>query len=288
MQGLRTCAASSGCPQVTDSGQELRLFIRAAAKIGIGVGDRAIANLVMALCLLPILMGHLSAQTFSDNFNLGRLDATKWTVATYHSPDSEPGVNNGVYVAPKLNFARGMLRIEVTQQKSGTEVQSFGGAVISKKLFGFGTYEFVMRMSSTASRPYASGGTLTGAVSSGFLYLKNSETEIDLEFLGNENSIWITSWRNPDPSRPPTLQDKQSDKISNHFLATQFRTYKLVWSSKAVNVFIDGIQVVHQTTHVPQSPAHIILQHRGTNSNQWGGVSTEGLPRYFYVKHVSF
>jgi len=181
-----------------------------------------------------------------------------------------------------------MLRIEVTQQKSGTEIQSFGGAVISKRLFGFGTYEFVIRMSSTASRPYASGGTVTGAVSSGFLYLKNSETEIDLEFLGDENSIWITSWRNPDPTRPPTSADKKSDKVPNHFLATRFRTYKLVWSATEVNVFIDGTRVAHQTTHVPQSPAHIILQHRGTNSDKWGGVATIGTPRYFYVKSVRF
>jgi len=98
MQGLRTCAAAFGYPRVTDSGQKLRLFIRAAAKIGIGIGigDRAIAHVVMALCLSPTLMGHLSAQAFSDDFNLGKLDTTKWTVATYHSPDSEPGVNNGV------------------------------------------------------------------------------------------------------------------------------------------------------------------------------------------------
>jgi beta-glucanase (GH16 family) len=289
MQGLRTCPAASVYPQVTDSEQNVRLLLRAAAKVdATGVGDRAFANPVIALCLAPFLMGHLSAQSFSDSFNSRQLDTSKWTIATYQSPDSKPGINRGVYVPENIDLSQGVLRIAVTQKRSGDEVQSAGGALISKELFGFGTYEFEMRMSSTASTPQASGDPKTGAVSSGFLYLKNSETEIDLEFLGNENSIWITTWHNHDPKRPPHPSDKQSNKIANHFLGTQFRTYRLVWSSKTVNVFIDGVQVVHQTADVPQKPAHIILQHRGTNSDKWGGTATLGTPRYFYVKSVRF
>ena len=53
--------------------------------------------LLVTLLLCSASVGF--AQTFSDNFSAGKLDTSKWKVATYRSPDSKPGLNSGTYVA---------------------------------------------------------------------------------------------------------------------------------------------------------------------------------------------
>jgi beta-glucanase (GH16 family) len=247
----------------------------------------------MISCLAVVgLIGGLvvgaQAQTgFSDDFKSRTLNTAQWSTATYPSPDSKPGINNGVYAASAIDFEQGILRITVHQSK-GNGVNSTGGALISKDLFGFGTYEFEMRMSSTSPTPQGKGEAVTGAVSSGFIYYNKSESEIDLEFLGNENAMWVSTWRNPNPTVSPTSLDKTSKKIPNGDLSAGFHQYKLVWTPEFVDVSIDGTQVSHQTEHVPHAAAHIILQHRGTNSDKWGGVATIGVDRYFFVRSVKF
>ncbi len=244
----------------------------------------------LSTAILTVLTVGAWAQSpkFSDTFSEGRLDTSKWKIATYNSPDSKPGINNGKYAPSAIDFTQGMLRISVQQSAPGGPVESLGGAIISKERFGFGTYDFEMRMSSTSPTPEGDGETMTGAVSSGFVYYNKSESEIDLEFLGNENAIWISTWNNTNPSVDPTSFDRVTKKVSNKSLATGFHHYTLQWTPKAVDVYIDSTQVAHQTHHVPQSPGYIILQHRGTNSDQWGGTATPGTTRYMYVKSVSY
>ena len=225
---------------------------------------------------------------FKDEFKSAKLDTTKWIVATYKSTDSALGVNRGTYAPSAIDFSKGMLRITVQQHSTASGVESLGGAIISKELFGFGTYDFEMRMSSLSPTPQGDGTASTGAVSSGFIYYNKSESEIDLEFLGNENAMWVSSWRNTDPILDPTPLQKISDKVAEPGLATRFRHYSLIWTPETVDVYIDGMRVSHQTEHVPQNPAHIILQHRGTNSNKWGGVAAVGVERYFFVRSVKF
>jgi len=246
---------------------------------------RALVAITLFFCSACVAF----AQTFSDNFSAGKLDASKWTVATYRSPDSKPGLNSGTYIPENLDFSRGMLCIKVTQQKGGTDnILSYGGAIISKERFGFGTYEFVMRMSSTSATPDGTGAAISGAISSGFVFYNNSESEIDLEFLGNENAIWITNWQNANPKNAPTGDVKQTNKVSDDLLATGFHKYTLVWAPASAKVYIDGMLVASHHEHIPQSPAYIILQHRGTNSNEWGGTAAVGVTRYLYVKSVKF
>jgi beta-glucanase (GH16 family) len=236
-----------------------------------------------------MLGAHTQAQVaFEDEFKTEKLDTSKWIVATYKSPDSSPGVNRGTYVSSAIDFTQGMLRITVQQHTTASGVESLGGAIVSRERFGFGTYDFEMRMSSLSPTPQGDGTASTGAVSSGFIYYNRSESEIDLEFLGNANAMWVSTWRNPDPNLNPTLLQKISDKVLDPGLATRFRRYSLVWTPATVNVYIDGTRVAHQTEHVPQTPAHIILQHRGTNSDKWGGVAAVGVERYFFVRSVKF
>ena len=226
--------------------------------------------------------------SFEDDFASGVLDANKWTVATYKSPDSARGVNAGIYVPTSIDVSQGMLRISVKQQKAGSGVESFGGALISKELFGYGTFDFVMRMSSTSPTASGEGAAKGGAVSSGFLYRSKSETEIDLEFLSNENALWVSTWNNTTPEKDPIPLQKISNRVNQKDLSLEFHDYSLVWTPKAVEVYIDGRRVSRQTEHVPQKPAHIILQHRGTNSDRWGGTATSGTDRYFFVRSVQF
>lgn len=228
------------------------------------------------------------APAFFDRFDAGELDTSKWDIARYKSPDSKPGINAGYYTPATLDFSSGMLRIAVDQTETNDGVHSSGGAIISKGRFGYGTYEFVMRMTSPSPSPGGQGNAKTGAVSSGFLYRTNSETEIDLEFVGDQNAMWVTSWDNPSPSQPPTRNMKQSERLPNGDLATGFHTYTLVWESARIRVFIDGAIATTLTRRIPSAPAHIILQHRGTNSDKWGGVAAIGVTRYAYFRSVKF
>src|SRR5271165_768350 len=240
-------------------------------------------------CGSCVMFGSARARvSFHDDFKGGKLDTTKWIVATYRSPDSSPGVNRGTYVPSAIDLSQGMLRITVQQQSTPSGIESFGGAILSKELFGYGTYDFEMRMSSLSPTPRGDGKASTGAVSSGFLYYNKSESEIDLEFVGNQNAMWVSSWCNPNPALDPTLQQKISHRVDDSGLASGFRHYTLVWTPGAVDVLIDGKRVAHQTEHVPKNPAHIILQHRGTNSDKWGGTAAVGVERYFFVRSVSF
>lgn len=227
--------------------------------------------------------------TFTEDFSSGALNTTKWLVAQWKSADSKPGINAGSYIPSELDFSAGLLRISIDQTPDATlGMVSKGGAVQSKQKFGFGTFTFEMRMSSLSAIADGAGATVTGGVSSAFLYLPNSLSEIDLEFLGNDNAMWGTNWTNPDPTQPPNSTMKSSQKFPNADLATGFHTYQLVWTANAVAWYIDGQLVGCHTDHVPQAPAYIILQHRGTNSNLWGGVATPGVRRYAYFKKVSF
>ncbi len=254
------------------------------------------AYLLLFLCVTAFSVAQDATPLFSDDFNTGKLDTNKWKIGTYKSPDSHPDVNDGVYIPEALDFSHGMLAITSTQPRNhsghrGGAVQSYGGIIISKERFGYGTYEFVMRMSTTSPTPDGKGDTQTGSVSSGFLYWNKSESEIDLEFLGDENAIWITNWYNKHPKdapKPPFDDIRQETQVENDYLATRFCTYRIEWTPGRVKVYIDDTLVAEHKHHVPTAPAQIILQHRGTNSDKWGGVAAIDQTHYFYVKSVSF
>lgn len=226
---------------------------------------------------------------FSDTFTSAGLDTSKWLVAQWKSADSKPGINLGSYVPDHMDFSTGTLRIWIDQTADATNgMNSLGAAIQSKQKFGFGTYTFVMRQSSVSNTPDGAGDTLTGGISSAFLYLPNSASEIDLEFLGDNNRMWGTNWMNPAPAAPPTSADKDSEEFPSTNLATSFHTYQLVWTSKAVAWYIDGQLIASHYKNVPQLPAYIILQHRGTNSDLWGGTATPGVRRWAFFKSVTY
>jgi beta-glucanase (GH16 family) len=243
------------------------------------------AVLLVALLLQLVTV---KAQPVSYDFTNGL--GKDWRIATWQSPDSKPGLNHGTYVPENVDFVDGVLRLKVDQAPGPDGVISKGAAVWTRAKYGYGTYEFVMRMASESPTPNGPGKSHSGTISSAFLYFQNSETEMDIEFLGNKNSIWATNWHNLNLNTQPgyTADVRTTDEVRNASLSSQFHDYKLVWEPGSVKWYIDGVLVANHHTNVPVAPAYIILQIRGTNSDQWGGKATLNVTRYAYIKSIRF
>jgi hypothetical protein len=215
--------------------------------------------------------------TFFDNFSSGSLDTSKWIPSNWGAP------GGGTFVPSYLDFSSGMLRIKVTQTSSGGGVASVGGELQSKTAFGFGTYEWVMRASSTSSTPTGSGVAVSGQISSGFIFVNNSQTEIDSPEIEGQNpgTLWWTSWT--------SVNTKQYTETQASFAPEQgFHSYKCVWTSTSIKFYVDGVLVSTHTGVVPQTPAFAMINHWGTNSTGWGGLATTNITRYMFVRSFSF
>ena len=181
--------------------------------------------------------------TFFDNFSSGSLDTSKWIPSNWGAP------GGGTFVPSYLDFSSGMLRIKVTQTNSGGGVASVGGELQSKKAFGFGTYEWVMRASSTSSTPTGSGVAVSGQISSGFIFVNNSQTEIDSPEIEGQNpgTLWWTSWT--------STTTKQYTSTQAPFAPEQgFHSYKCVWTRSQINFYVDGVLVSSHSGVVPHDP----------------------------------
>ena len=242
------------------------------------------------LLVVALFFGLVTAEAQPVSYAFSNGLGRAWRIASWKAPDSKIGLNQGAYVPENVDFVDGMLRLKVEQTQGPNGVISKGAAVWTREKFGYGTYEFVMRMASESSTPYGSGKVDSGTVSSAFLYFQNSETEMDVEFLGDKNCLWATNWHNLNFQAPPsyTQEVRTTDQVQNSSLADQFHQYKLVWQSESVKWYIDGVLVADHHTNVPVAAAYIILQIRGTNSDEWGGKATVNVVRYAYVKSVKF
>jgi len=215
--------------------------------------------------------------TFFDNFSSGSLDTSKWVASNWGAP------GGGKFVPSYIDFSSGMLRIKVTQTYSGGGVASVGGELQSKKALGFGTYEWVMRASSTSSTPTGFGVAVSGQISSGFVFVNNSQTEIDTPEIEGQNpgTLWWTTWAG--------LTRKQWTSTQAPFAPEKgFHSYKCVWTRTAVKFYVDGMLVSTHTGVVPQTPAFAMINHWGTNSRGWGGLATTNITRYMFVRSFSF
>jgi len=216
--------------------------------------------------------------TFYDDFSKGSLDTSKWIPSNWGAP------GGGKFVPSYLDFSTGMLRIKLTQTyNSGGGIASVGGELQSKNALGFGTYEWVMRAASTSSTPNGSGYTVSGQISSGFIFVNNSQTEIDSPEIEGQNpgTLWWTSWI--------SVTTKQSTSSQAPFAPEKgFHSYKCVWTKTSIKFYIDGVLVSTHTGVVPQTPAYAMINHWGTNSTGWGGLATPNITRYMFVRSFSF
>lgn len=219
--------------------------------------------------------------TFSDNFNTGHLDTSKWLATNGPAPGNISGVNYGSFVPSNVDLSKGMLCLKLTQQQGSNGIVSVGGELQSATTYGYGTYEWVMRASSTSSTPTGAGQVVSGQISSGFSFVNNSQTEIDFEIEGQRPStIWMTNWQ--------TTSRKQYSSV---FLAAPdaaFHRYKFVWAPGRIDFYLDDVLVSTHTSNVPSAPAYIMMNHWGTNSTGWGGRATVGVQRYLYISSFTY
>ena len=230
---------------------------------------------------------------WQDDFSSRKLDSKRWVVANGQAPGYITGSHIGYYQPDHVSVQNGFLKILLTQETGLVDGSngyiSRGGLIYTKATCGYGTYEWTMRMSSTSSTPNGSGAWVSGSVSAGFLYVNNSETEIDFEYSARSpEDVWAVNWLNTDPRHDPTPSMEAADTTSLLDATAVFHTYKFIWAPGVITFYIDDVQVAQHTTHVPIAPAYFMINHWGTNSDGWGGPATPGVSRYFYVDSVSY
>lgn len=205
---------------------------------------------------------------WSDDFSGGKL-SNRWMAS-----------NGGLGFSSKhVDLSHKMLGLRLTQAKNEKgEFISLGAEVQTHKVYGFGTYTWEMRASSTANTPNGAGAGQSGSSSGVFNFVDDSAVEIDFEIEGSRSHVvWAVNWHKPE-------WDVKGVRVSAD---KEFHEYKFVWSSQKIDYFVDDKLVWTVTEHVPQKPAFVIMNHWGTKSMKWGGLPTEGT-RYMWIRKFSF
>lgn len=223
------------------------------------------------------------ADAFRDDFNT--LDTSKWGVSTWQSPASDGKNHVGKFSPDNVKIVNGYLQLALTQEtdENGTVI-SLGSEIYSLKEFGYGTYEFRMKASSTAEKPNRAGNAISGSVSAAFVYAQNAITEIDVEFEGNQKKkTHFLTWEGE--SRP---NEHSEFKLSGAYPHKQFYVYRIEWLPEQVNFYRDDVLIETHTSVVPSTPGRMTFNHWGTNSKWWGGTATVDQPRYVYIDYFKF
>lgn len=233
-----------------------------------------------------------------DDFSNSTVNTQFWVVGTGQAPGYVPGYHLGNYDPSHVkivtdstgSYLQLLLTQEVGTVDSNTAgVLSHGGIIYSKNTYGYGTYEWMMRMSSTSSTPTGSGDSVSGSVSAGFTYVNNSQTEIDYEFSAlSPDTLYMVNWLNPNPRQDPTAADETYNTLYPLTVSTQFHDCKFVWQKGRIDYYVDGVLQFTHTTNVPTAPAYFMINHWGTDSSNWGGMATVGTSRYFYVDWAQY
>jgi hypothetical protein len=180
-------------------------------------------------------------------------------------------VNGNVGTFDPKNVTVGSeLVLSLTQTQNDSQILSSGSEVITKQTFTYGTFEFTSRVSEA----------LSGSDAGGFLYAANSDTEIDMEQVGDKaDAVDCTNWHG--------LSNFQDTQVFG-FDQTNSHDFKIVWQPGFVDWYVDGQLVVHHTQGVPSAPAYFLFNIWGTNSSSWGGTATIGPTRYIYISSFKY
>jgi beta-glucanase (GH16 family) len=246
----------------------------------------------------PICLGTTfadgNAPAFYDSFTGDSLDPGKWMVENRAANGTLPG-HSGFFTPENIDCSMGMLRMKLVQRTAAEGLVSYGASIQSTAKFGYGRYQFVMRMASTSASPDGTGKEISGSVSSAYVFVNNSETELDIEYLGDRPGLLhLTNWCNTDPRRHPSggfegyNLIRQYEKIPFQGAADRLNTYVIDWTPRSVAWYIEGHVLAVHTAHVPKAPAYIKMNLWGTNSRGWGGLAAVDTTRYLFVRSVSF
>ena len=138
---------------------------------------------MVTMAVLSLGAGTAAAQGWEDYFEGIELHG-RWTIEYQGRPGQlfgAPGYlankHVGYYDKDNVTLNQGALSLRLTQvEGNGDEVISWGALIFTQEKYGYGTYEWKMRMSSTAlpTDPYGPGSPKSGSVSAGFIYVNNS------------------------------------------------------------------------------------------------------------------
>ncbi len=242
--------------------------------------------------------GGQSSNGWREDFSGPGLAKKMWVVSSGQAPGHIVNFHIGYYDPSHVKFvsagSSSYLQLLLTQEIGPVDsnlsgVISRGALVYTRNKYGYGTYEWRMRMSSTATTPSGIGNSTSGSVSAGFVYVNNSQTEIDFEFSGRDpDTLYMVNWLNPNPQSDPTGANETYDARYPFTVSTAFHDYKFVWQPGRIEFFVDGASKAVHTTNVPSAPANFMINHWGTDSGNWGGSATVGISRYFYIDWVRF
>jgi beta-glucanase (GH16 family) len=241
---------------------------------------RGDCRILLAVLLLGVLC---QGQSYQDSFDAGTLNRD-WIVSSYTVANYAGGGSTVTFSPSNIDLSQGVLRLELDQPSAGT---STGAEIQLSQAYGYGTYEFTMRVGSTSATKAGAGTPISGQISATFLLSDpNSATEIDApEIEGlSARSNWVqwTSWKN-DSSTSGT---PAYTILANP--AAAFHKYKITWSASRLDYYIDSVLVSSTKSNIPSVNAHPTINFYGTNSSAWGGPATVGTSRYMYVSSFSY
>ena len=198
----------------------------------------------------------------------------KWNYVWKVSNNGAPGTTAdhvGTFIPTNVKDSPIDVVFTLNQTKTDQGFASSGAEIVSQDFFGFGTFDF------TADMPMGVSGT----VSAGFLYLRNSETEIDVEQQGCEPGRFdFTNWTSE------STEHKTNSNAAG--FARGPHKFVIVWNPKKVEWSIDGKVVATHITNIPQKKAQFLFNLWGTNSPNWGGTATTGHQRQMTVSSFQF
>jgi hypothetical protein len=146
---------------------------------------------------------------------------------------------------------------------------SDGAEIATVTPLSYGTYTFTYRQDRVQS----------GSIASGFSYIKDSETEIDVEQQGQYPFRWdFTNW---------TSVNTKEGSFVDGYDATMPHTIQYVWKPGQIRWYIDGTQVADHTRNIPSREAPFLFNFWGTNGSRWGGSPTSGT-RHMIITTFSY
>ena len=246
-------------------------------------------------------------RTTIANPTRGKQTHPRWAISNRQAPGYKSGNHLGMFDPTHASIQDGRLVLMLTQETGTVDsnangVLSYGAEIYTQDTYGYGTYQWRVRMSSTATTALGNGVPKSGGVSAAFNYVNNSETEIDFEFSGhvlagasppnqptlNDETLYMVNWNNVTPADGPYDSEHFETSAVVSGVTSGFHTYKFIWKPGEIYFYIDDVLKAYHTNNVPSAPARFFMNHWGTNSAWGGAASLDGVPRYFYIDWVKY
>jgi len=224
--------------------------------------------------------------TFVEDFSSGKLDPAKWVVSTWTAPGGS-ATHKGTFLAKNVSIVDGILCLKLNQAAMSYGVSSKGAEIATVDSFQYGTFEWVARASSTATTADGPGTPVSGSITGCFIYLDGAKTEIDFEVEGGirNRATQLTSWvGESNPNEHTDVAPASNDDLPHQ----GFHSYKFVWMPGKIEFYRDNALIGTHTKVVPTEAAKVMINHWGTDNEDWGGKATIAVERTMWVKSFKY